>query len=43
MSRRRPWRPGPRLVGLISQDARAYGTRQKWVSPLTEQAVFLTN
>lgn len=43
MSRRRPWSPGPRLVGLISQDARAYGTRQKWVSPLTEQAVFLTN
>ena len=34
---------GKRLVGLISQDARAEGIRQKWVSPLPEKAVSLTN
>ena len=34
---------GKRLVGLISQDAWAEGIRQKWVSPLPEKAVFLTN
>ena len=43
MTRRPLWSPGQRLVGLISQDARAEGIRQKWVSPLPEKAVFLTN